>query len=79
LPKEGSDTIEIDAERLRMLLNGIDFWKSHKELKSIFMRYGIDISRQTMCRWTIQLYGKFKIFAELFRKEILSGAIRHIP
>ena len=32
-PKDSSDTIEIDVERLRMLLSGIDFWKSHKELK----------------------------------------------
>jgi transposase len=32
-PKADSDTIEIDVERLRMLLSGIDFWKAHKELK----------------------------------------------
>jgi transposase len=32
-PKNDSDTIEIDVERLRMLLTGIDFWKAHKELK----------------------------------------------
>jgi len=44
-------------------------------LESIFNRYGIDISRQTMCRWTIQLYGKFRIFTELFRKEIFSGPL----
>jgi hypothetical protein len=29
----------------------------------------------TMCQWIIQLYEKFKIFAELFRKEILSGPL----
>jgi transposase len=44
-------------------------------LESIFNRYGIDISRQTMCRWTIQLYAKYKIFTELFQKEILSGPL----
>jgi transposase len=31
-------------------------------MEDIFNRYQIDISRQTMCRWTIQLYQKLKIF-----------------
>jgi transposase len=44
-------------------------------LDSIFNRYGIDISRQTMCRWTILLYEKYKIFTELFWEEILAGPL----
>jgi transposase len=44
-------------------------------LESIFNRYGIDISRQTMCRWTIELYRKLGIFIELFWKELLSGPL----
>jgi transposase len=32
-PQADGDSIEIDVERLRMVLSGIDFWKAHKELK----------------------------------------------
>lgn len=44
-------------------------------LEGIFKRYGIDISRGTMCRWTIELYRKFGVFIELFWKELLSGPL----
>ena len=42
-------------------------------LERIFKRYDIDICRQTMCRWAIELYRKLGIFIELFWKELLSG------
>lgn len=32
-PKDGSDTLEIDVGKLRMLLRGIDFWNAHREVK----------------------------------------------
>ena len=32
-PQNREDALEIDREKLAMLLAGIDFWKAHKELK----------------------------------------------
>ncbi len=44
-------------------------------LDKIFNRYGIEISRQTLCRWTILIYEKYKILKELLWKELLSGPL----
>jgi transposase len=32
-PESGKEAEEISAEQLKMLLEGIDFWKAHKELR----------------------------------------------
>ncbi len=32
-PMTEEDTKEINLEQLKLLLNGIDFWKAHKEIK----------------------------------------------
>ena len=44
-------------------------------LEKIFIRYNIDITRQTMCRWTIKIFQKYSILGELLRKELLTGPL----
>ena len=44
-------------------------------LEKIFSRYKIDISRQSLCRWTIKVFQKYKILQELLWKELLSGPL----
>jgi transposase len=44
-------------------------------LEKIFMRYKIDITRQTMCRWTIKIFQKYSILKELLWKELLTGPL----
>lgn len=44
-------------------------------LDNIFNRYGIDISRQTLSRWTILIYEKYKVLKELLWEELLSGPL----
>jgi len=44
-------------------------------MESIFNRFNIDVSRQTMCRWTIQVFRKYEILQEMLWKELLSGPL----
>jgi transposase len=44
-------------------------------LEKIFMRYKIDVTRQSMCRWTIKVFEKYKILQELLWKELLRGPL----
>lgn len=32
-PRDSEEALEIDIEKMKMLLNGIDFWHAHQELK----------------------------------------------
>ena len=43
--------------------------------EKIFSRYGIDISRQSMCRWTIEIYRKYEILKTLLWQELVSGPL----
>jgi transposase len=44
-------------------------------MEKIFTRYKIDITRESMCRWTIKVYQKYQILQELLKKELLSGPL----
>lgn len=44
-------------------------------LEKIFIRYKIDITRQSMCRWTIKIFQKYSILKELLWKELLTGPL----
>ncbi|MEJ2649744.1 MAG: IS66 family transposase [Sedimentisphaerales bacterium] len=43
--------------------------------EKIFSRYQIDLTRQSMCRWTIKIFQKYSILQELLWKELLSGPL----
>lgn len=41
----------------------------------ILNRMGIDLSRQTMCRWAIRVAEALKLFMDLMKEELLSGNV----
>jgi transposase len=43
--------------------------------EKIYSRYKINITRQSMCRWTIKVFQKYPILIELLWKELLSGPL----
>jgi transposase len=44
-------------------------------MESIFTRFNIAITRQSMCRWTIAVFRKYEILKEMLWQELLSGPL----
>lgn len=49
--------------------DALPFYRQSKQLH----RYGIELTRATMCNWTFRIRDKLKILGELLREELLSG------
>jgi transposase len=49
--------------------DALPFYRQSNQLQ----RYGIELSRATMCNWTFRIWEKLKILGEVLREELLSG------
>jgi transposase len=51
--------------------DALPFYRQEKQ----FLRYGLELSRATMCNWAFSVYDKLIVLLELLRQELLSGPL----